>query len=34
MFKKSKKKRVVSNNKRFIIKLDNFRDEIVLIDIM
>ena len=33
MFKKSKKKYIIHNNKRFIIKSDNFRDEIVLIDI-
>ena len=34
IFKKSIKKRVIRNNKRFIIKFDNFRDKIILIDII
>ena len=33
MSEKSKKKRVIYNNNKFIIKLDNFRDEVVLINI-
>ena len=33
MFKKSKKKRVIRNNKKFIIKLDNLRDKVILINI-
>ena len=33
MFKKNKEKRVTRNNKKFIIKPDNFRDEVILINI-
>ena len=34
MFEKSKKKRVIRNNKEFIIKFNIFRDKIILINII
>ena len=34
MFEKSKKKRVIRNNKNFIIKSDNLRNKIILINII
>ena len=33
IFKKSKKKRVIRNNKKFIIKFDNLQNKIILINI-
>ena len=33
MFKKSKKKRVIRNNRKFIIKFDNLRNKVILINI-
>ena len=33
MLKKSKKKRVIYNNNKFIIEFDNFRDKVILINI-